>query len=170
MNPVDIAVTAENRIKGMLEIRDCVRNLIEYQIEDYSDTDIKAEQDTLNRLYDTFIKKYGLINSRANNMAFSEDSSYCLLCSLEVLDENSELLRKADMFTKRTIKQHTIVTSVDTASEALILSISERACVDMGFMQSLTGKSGFFRRIAESSILTISLKTFAYHKAKLTRL
>src|SRR5659263_79213 len=142
MNPVDVAITAENRIKGMTQIRDCIRNLIEYQIEDYSDNDIKSEQDKLNRLYDTFTKKYGLLNSRANNMAFSEDSSYCLLCSLEVLDENSELLRKADMFTKRTIKQHTIVTSVDTASEALTLSISERAGVDMGFMQSLTGKSG----------------------------
>ena len=141
MNPVEVSVTAENRIKGMLEIRDCVRNLIEYQIEDYSDIDIKTEQDKLNRLYDAFTKKYGLINSRANNMAFSEDSSYCLLCSLEVLDEYGELARKADMFTKRTIKQHTTVTSVDTASEALALSIAERAQVDMGFMQSLMGKS-----------------------------
>jgi N12 class adenine-specific DNA methylase len=141
MNPVDVAITAENRIKGMLGIRDCVRNLIEYQIDDYPDSDIKEEQDTLNRLFDTFTKKYGLINSRANNMAFSEDSSYCLLCSLEVIDENGELARKADMFTKRTIKQHTTVTSVDTASEALAVSIAERACVDMGFMQSLTRRS-----------------------------
>lgn len=141
MNPAQVSVTAENRIKSMIQIRDCVRTLIEYQTEDYSDDDIKSEQDNLNRLYDTFIKKYGLINSRPNSMSFSEDSSYCLLCSLEEIDENGELLKKADMFSKRTIKQHTVVTSVDTASEAIAVSLSEKAKVDMEYMCILTGKT-----------------------------
>ena len=141
MNPVEVSATAESRIKGMIGIRDCVRKLIEYQIEEYPDTAIAEQQETLNRLYDTFTKKYGLLNSRANNMVFAADSSYCLLCSLEILDENGDLERKADMFTKRTIKQHTVVSSVDTASEALAVSISEKACVDMDYMSALTGKS-----------------------------
>jgi N12 class adenine-specific DNA methylase len=141
MNPINEAITAENRIKSMIEIRDCVRTLIEYQTEDYSDSDIQREQQKLNRLYDTFTSKYGLINSRANNSSFSEDSSYCLLCSLEVIDENGEFVSKADMFTKRTIKQHISITCVDTSSEALAVSIGEKACVDMEFMKQLTGKS-----------------------------
>ena len=141
MNPAQVSVTAENRIKSMIQIRDCVRTLIEYQTDDYSDEDIKSEHDKLNQLYDTFTNKYGLINCRANNIAFSEDSSYCLLCSLEEIDENGELLRKADMFYKRTIKQHTVVTSVDTASEALAVSLAEKARVDMGYMCLLTGKT-----------------------------
>ena len=141
MNKVDVSVTAANRIKGMVAIRDCVRELIEYQTEDYSDEIIKEQQQKLNHLYDAFIAKYGLLSSRANSMAFSDDSSYCLLCSLEIMDENGELERKADMFTKRTIRQRTTITQVDTASEALAISIAEKACVDMGFMQSLTGIS-----------------------------
>jgi len=141
MFPVDVTMTAANRIKGMVEIRDCVRTLIEYQTEDYPDSDINAEQVKLNRLYDTFTKKYGIINSRANSTSFSNDSSYCLLCSLEVLDENGELQRKADMFSKRTIKAHSVVTSVDTASEALAVSLAEKACVDIGFMASLMSGS-----------------------------
>ncbi|MCM1364969.1 MAG: SNF2-related protein, partial [Ruminococcus sp.] len=141
MNLVNMSVTAMNRIKGMIEIRDCVRTLIELQTEDYSDNAIKAEQEKLNTLYDNFTKKYGLINSRANNFAFSADSSYYLLCSLEVIGENGELKRKADMFTKRTIKPNIKVTSVATASEALAVSIGEKACVDMDFMQELTGKT-----------------------------
>ncbi len=142
MNPVETSVTAAGRIKGMIALRDCVRDLIEYQTEDYSDEAIKEQQRKLNRLYDDFTVKYGLINSRGNNMAFADDSSYCLLCSLEVLDEEGELERKADMFTKRTIRQRTTVTHVDTATEALAISIAEKACVDMGFMHSLTGLSG----------------------------
>jgi len=141
MHRVETSVTAEGRIQGMIALRDCVRDLIEYQTEDYSDEAIREQQRKLNRLYDAFIDKYGLLNSRGNSMAFSDDSSYCLLCSLEILNENGELERKADMFTKRTIRQRTTVTHVDTATEALAISIAEKACVDMGFMQSLTGFS-----------------------------
>ena len=141
MNKVEVSVTAANRIKGMIAIRDCVRELIEYQAEDYSDEIIREQQRKLNKLYDEFTAKYGLLSSRGNNMAFSDDSSYCLLCSLEILDEDGNLERKADMFTKRTIRQRTIVTHVDTATEALAISIAEKACVDMDFMQSLTGLS-----------------------------
>ncbi|MHB1314584.1 MAG: DEAD/DEAH box helicase family protein [Christensenellales bacterium] len=141
MNRAETSVTAQGRIKGMIELRDCVRELIEYQTEDYDDETIRAQQRKLNRLYDAFTAKYDLINSRGNNMAFSDDSSYCLLCSLEVLNEDGELERKADMFTKRTIRQRTTVTHVDTASEALTISIAEKAGVDIGFMQSLTGLS-----------------------------
>lgn len=141
MAPVDVSATAENRIKGMIAIRDCVRNLIEMQTADYPDYEVEKEQQKLNELYDTFSKKYGLINSRANVSAFSQDSSFALLSALEVLDENGELERKADMFTKRTIKPHTPVTSVDTASEALAVSMGEKACVDMEYMCSLTGKT-----------------------------
>lgn len=141
MTPVECSATAENRIKGMIVIRDCVRSLIEMQIADYPDYEIEKEQQKLNALYDTFSKKYGLINSRANVSAFSQDSSFALLSALEVLDENGELERKADMFTKRTIKPHTPVTTVDTASEALAVSMGEKACVDMEYMCSLTGKT-----------------------------
>ena len=119
MNKIDVSLTAQNRIKGMIEIRDCVRQLIEYQTEDYPDYEIKAQQEKLNTLYDEFTAKYGLINSRGNSTAFSSDSSYFLLCSLEVLNENRELERKADMFTKRTIGARKEVTQVDTATEAL---------------------------------------------------
>ncbi len=141
MNRVETSVTAQGRIKGMIAIRDCVRELIEYQTEDYSDEIIREQQQKLNNLYDAFTAKYGLLNSRGNNMAFSDDSSYCLLCSLEILDEDGNLERKADMFTKRTIRQRTSVTHVDTATEALAISIGEKACVDIGFMQTLTGLS-----------------------------
>ena len=141
MTPVDCSATAENRIKGMIRIRDSVRTLLEMQTEDYPDSEIKAEQEKLNRLYDEFTKKYGLINSRANVSAFSQDSSYSLLSALEVLDDNGELERKADLFTKRTIKPHTPVTSVDTASEALAVSMGEKATVDMAYMCALTGKT-----------------------------
>ena len=141
MTPVDCSATAENRIKGMIRIRDSVRTLLEIQTEDYPDSDIKAEQEKLNRLYDEFTKKYGLINSRANVSAFSQDSSYSLLAALEVLDDNGELERKADLFTKRTIKPHTPVTAVDTASEALAVSMGEKAAVDMAYMCALTGKT-----------------------------
>ena len=141
MAPVDVSATAENRIKGMIAIRDCVRNLIEMQTADYPDYEVEKEQQNLNELYDNFSKKYGLINSRANVSAFSQDSSFALLSALEVLDENGELERKADMFTKRTIKPHTPVTSVDTASEALAVSMGEKAQVDMEYMCSLTGKT-----------------------------
>ena len=141
MNPVDVSVTAESRIKGMIGIRDCVRTLIEYQTEDYPDGDIKAEQEKLNRLYDDFSKKYGLISGRANNSAFNSDSSYCLLSSLEVLDDEGNFLRKADMFSKRTIKQKVTVQSVDTASEAYALSLAEKARIDMPYMSQLTGKN-----------------------------
>ena len=141
MTPVDCSATAENRIKGMIRIHDSVRTLLEMQTEDYPDSDIKAEQEKLNRLYDEFIKKYGLINSRANVSAFSQDSSYSLLSALEVLNDNGELERKADLFTKRTIKPHTPVTSVDTASEALAVSMGEKAAVDMAYMCALTGKT-----------------------------
>ena len=141
MHPVEVSVTAENRIRGMIELRECTRRLIEYQTEGYPDEEIAAEQQKLNALYDSFIAKYGLINSRSNKLAFSEDSSYCLLCSLEVLDEQGNLKRKADMFTRRTIRPHVAVTSVDTASEALAVSISEKARVDMDYMAELSGKS-----------------------------
>ena len=141
MHPVEVSVTAENRIRGMIELRECVRRLIDYQTEGYPDADIKAEQEKLNALYDGFTAKYGLISSRGNKLAFSEDSSYCLLCSLEVLDEEGSLKRKADMFTKRTIRPHVAVTSVDTASEALAVSIAEKARVDMEYMAQLSGKS-----------------------------
>ena len=141
MHPVEVSVTAENRIRGMIELRECVRRLIDYQTEGYPDADVKAEQKKLNTLYDSFTKKYGLISSRGNKLAFSEDSSYCLLCSLEVLDEEGSLKRKADMFTKRTIRPHVAVTSVDTASEALAVSIAEKARVDLGYMAQLSGKS-----------------------------
>ena len=141
MHPVEVSVTAENRIRGMIELRECTRRLIEYQTEGYPDEDIAAEQQKLNALYDSFTAKYGLLNSRGNKLAFSEDSSYCLLCSLEVLDEQGNLKRKADMFTRRTIRPHVAVTSVDTASEALAVSISEKARVDMDYMAELSGKS-----------------------------
>lgn len=141
MNPVEVSMTAENRIKGMIAIRDCVRTLIEYQTEDYSDAEIQAEQVRLNELYDDFSKKYGLINARANNSAFSSDSSYCLLSSLEVLDDEGNFIRKVDMFSKRTIKQKVTILSVDTASEAYALSLAEKAKIDMPYMMELTGKS-----------------------------
>ena len=141
MNPVDVSATAENRIKGMIKIRDCVRELIRLQTDDFSDSSIKSEQDKLNYIYDSFTKKYGLLNSRANRLVFSDDSSYCLLCSLEIIGENGVLKRKADMFTKRTINPHVKVTAVSTASEALAVSIGEKARVDMPFMCELTGKS-----------------------------
>ena len=140
MHPLEVSVTAENRIRGMIELRECVRRLIDYQTEGYPDADVKEEQAKLNTLYDSFTKKYGLISSRGNKLAFSEDSSYCLLCSLEVLDEDGSLKRKTDMFTKRTIRPHVAVTSVDTASEALAVSIAEKARVDMEYMAQLSGK------------------------------
>ncbi len=139
MYPQELPLTTENRVKGLIEIRECVRTLLELQTEDFPEEDIKQEQVKLNKLYDSFTKKYGLINSRANTSAFSNDSSFYLLCSLEILDENKELLKKADMFTKRTILPHREITSVDTANEALIVSISEKARVDIEFMQSLCG-------------------------------
>lgn len=141
MHKVELSVTAQNRIKGMVKIRDCTRRLIEYQLEGYSDDLIRQEQQTLNRLYDDFTSQYGLLNSRANNTAFSDDSSYCLLCSLEVLDENGALVRKADMFSKRTIRQQEPVTSCDTAADALAVSLSEKAKVDLQYMGKLTGKT-----------------------------
>ena len=141
MTPVEVSATAENRIKGMIAIRNSVRTLIELQTEDYSDSEIKAEQERLNRLYDTFSGKYGLINSRANTSAFSQDSSFSLLSALEIIGEDGELERKADMFSKRTIKPHTPVTSVDTASEALAVSLGEKATIDMDYMMGLSGKS-----------------------------
>ncbi len=141
MNKVELNATAQNRVKGMIEIRDCVRDLIEYQTKDFPDYEIKKQQYKLNTLYDNFTKKYGLINSRGNNTAFSSDSSYFLLCSLEELDDDGNLKRKADMFTKRTIGAKKEVTHVDTASEALAVSIGEKAKVDMEFMTTLTGKT-----------------------------
>ena len=138
----DLNATAKERVKGMIELRDCVQSLISQQMDGFiSDMTIQQTQRKLNRLYDTFTDKYGLINARANSLAFSDDSSYYLLCSLEILNENGDLERKADIFTKRTIKPHEVVTSVDTASEALALSISEKACVDMHYMAQLSGKS-----------------------------
>ena len=141
MNKMEVSVTAANRIKGMVRIRDCTRRLIKYQLEGYPDHLIEQEQRTLNHLYDEFTAKYGLLNSRGNNMAFSDDSSYCLLCSLEVLDENGALERKADMFSKRTIRQQEAITSCDTATDALVLSLSEKAMIDMDYMAELTGKN-----------------------------
>lgn len=141
MSPVEVSATAENRIKGMIGIRDCVRNLIELQTEDYPDSEIKQAQEKLNTLYDGFTKKYGLINSRANTSAFSDDSSYALLSALEVINEDGELERKADMFFKRTIKPHKPVTEVDTADEALAVSMGEKAAIDMEYMMELSGKS-----------------------------
>ena len=141
MSPVEVSATAENRIKGMIGIRDCVRNLIELQTEDYPDSEIKQAQKKLNTLYDSFTKKYGLINSRANTSAFSDDSSYALLSALEVINEDGELERKADMFFKRTIKPHKPVTEVDTADEALAVSMGEKAAIDMEYMMELSGKS-----------------------------
>ena len=141
MTPVEVSATAENRIKGMIAIRNSVRTLIELQTEDYPDSEIKTEQERLNRLYDTFSGKYGLINSRANTSAFSQDSSFSLLSALEIIGEDGELERKADMFSKRTIKPHTPVASVDTASEALAVSLGEKATIDMDYMMELSGKS-----------------------------
>lgn len=141
MKPVELSVTAQNRVKGMIAIRDCTRALIGYQTEGYPEATIAGQQEKLNLLYDQFQKKYGLLNSRANSMVFSDDSSYPLLCSLEIVAEDGTLERKADMFTKRTIKPHETVTKVDTASEALSLSLSEKACIDMEYLCSLTGKS-----------------------------
>lgn len=140
MNPVEVSKTAESRIRGMIELRDCVRTLLEYQTEDYPNEEIKAQQAKLNTLYDAFTRKYGLINSRGNAIAFDQDSSYFLLCSLEILDEEKNLKRKADLFTKRTIRSHKPAEKVDTAVEALALSIGEKACVDMEYMSQLTGK------------------------------
>lgn len=140
MNPVEVSKTAESRIRGMIELRDCVRTLLEYQTEDYPDEEIKAQQAKLNTLYDAFTRKYGLINSRGNAIAFDQDSSYFLLCSLEILDEDRNLKRKADLFTKRTIRSHRPAEKVDTAVEALALSIGEKAHVDMDYMGRLTGK------------------------------
>ncbi len=141
MQPASVSMTAENRIKGLIQIRDCVRKLIEYQTEDYPEEMICTEQENLNRLYDAYTEKYGLINSRGNYLAFASDESYFLLCSLEVLDDEGNFKRKADMFTKRTIKPHREVTSVETASEALALSIGEKARVDLPYMEQLTGKT-----------------------------
>lgn len=140
MKLVELSVTRANRVRGMVAIRDCVRELIAYQTEGYADRVIEKQQEKLNRLYDAFQKKYGLLNARANSLVFSDDNSYPLLCSLEIVGEDGTLERKADMFSKRTIKPHQAVTKVDTASEALSLSLSERACVDMDYMCSLTGK------------------------------
>ena len=140
MRPVELSLTGENRVKGMIVIRDCVRELIAYQMEEYSDEVIAEQQRKLNRLYDQFQSRYGLLNSRANSLVFSEDNSYPLLCSLEIVAEDGTLERKADMFTKRTIKPHQTVTRVDIVSEALSLSLSEHARVDMEYMCTLTGK------------------------------
>ena len=141
MHPVEVSAAAGNRIRGLIGIRDCVRTLIEYQTEDYPDSMIQAEQAKLNERYDAFSEKYGRINSRANSSAFGSDSSFCLLTSLEILDDEGNFLRKADMFTRRTIRKKVIVTSVDTASEALALSLAEKARIDMGYMSQLTGKT-----------------------------
>ena len=141
IQPDSVSMTAENRIKGLIQIRDCVRKLIEYQTDDYPEEMIRTEQENLNRLYDVYTAKYGLINSRGNYLAFASDESYFLLCSLEVLDDEGNFKRKADMFTKRTIKPHREVTSVETASEALALSIGEKARVDLPYMEQLTGKT-----------------------------
>ena len=139
----DINATAEARVKGLVGLRDCVQQLIDLEMDAAApDADIRAQMAELNRRYDDFSAKYGLINDRANRLAFADDSSYYLLCALEVLDEDGRLERKADMFTKRTIKPHEAVTTVDTASEALAVSISEKACVDMAYMEQLTGKTG----------------------------
>ncbi len=149
MNPVEVSVTAANRIKGLIEIRECVRTLIEYQTEDWPDEDIQAEQKKLNDLYDNFVEKYGRINSRANSIAFRMDDSYFLLASLEVLDDERNFVRKADMFTRRTIRQKAAITKVDTASEALALSLAERACVDLGYMAGLMGGGDKIPQVVE---------------------
>ena len=149
MNPVEVSVTAANRIKGLIEIRECVRTLIEYQTEDWPDEDIQAEQKKLNDLYDNFVEKYGRINSRANSIAFRMDDAYFLLASLEVLDDERNFIRKADMFTKRTIKQKAAITKVDTASEALAVSLAERACVDLGYMAGLMGGGDKIPQVVE---------------------
>ena len=141
MEPVELPLTTENRVRGMIALRDCTRQLIEYQAENYPDEIIRREQEKLNGLYDAYVKKYGRLYTRGNNLAFSDDSSYPLLCSLEVLDNEGSFARKADMFTKRTIRPHEPVTQVDTASEALAVSLSEKAQVDLGFMSELSGKS-----------------------------
>jgi N12 class adenine-specific DNA methylase len=141
MKPVEASLTAQNRIKGLIEIRDCVRTLIEYQTEDYPYEDISHQQKELNRLYDNFADKYGRINSRANSSAFSSDSAYFLLTSLEILDDEGNFIRKADMFSKRTIRKKVVVDRVDTASEALAISLAEKAEIDMEYMSQLTGKS-----------------------------
>ncbi len=140
MNPVEVSKTAESRIRGMIGLRDCVRTLLEYQTEDYPESSIREQQAKLNDLYDRFTREYGLINSRGNAIAFDQDSSYFLLCSLEVLDEEGGLKRKADLFTKRTVRSHRPAERVDTAVEALALSIGEKARVDMAYMGQLTGK------------------------------
>lgn len=146
----DLNETAKGRVRGMVELRDCVRQLIDLQMDEYTpDSAIKEKQAELNRLYDAFSAKYGLINDRGNKLAFADDSSYYLLCSLEVLDDDNNFKRKADMFTKRTIRQQRSVTSVDTAAEALAVSIGERACVDLGFMASLMGGSEKIPQIVE---------------------
>ena len=141
MEPVELPLTTENRVRGMIALRDCTRQLIEYQAENHPDEIIRHEQEKLNGLYDAYVKKYGRLYTRGNNLAFSDDSSYPLLCSLEVLDNEGNFARKADMFTKRTIRPHEPVTQVDTASEALAVSLSEKAQVDLGFMSELSGKS-----------------------------
>lgn len=150
MMPAKVSMTAENRIRGLVEIRDSVRRLIQYQTDDYPEEMIQTEQENLNRLYDAYTAKYGLINSRGNYLAFASDESYFLLCSLEVLDDEGKFKRKADMFTKRTIKPQREVTFVETASEALALSIGEKARVDLGYMAQLTGKppGGNHQRLA----------------------
>ena len=141
MKPVDVSETMEQRMKGMVQIRDCTQELIDYQLNEYPEDMIKSKQAELNELYDAFSKKYGLINSQTNKRAFNQDSSYCLLCSLEKLDDEGNFKGKADMFSKRTIKKAEVVTSVDTASEALAVSLGERARVDLAYMSELTGKS-----------------------------
>ena len=142
MKKMGLSATTKSRVVGMVALRDCVHQLINLQLDEcVSDSEIKAKQGELNRLYDAYTRKFGLVNSRANRLAFDKDQSYYLLCSLEILDDNGELERKADMFYKRTIKQHKSVTHVDTASEALVVSIGERACVDLQFMSQLTGKA-----------------------------
>ena len=141
MEPVELPLTTENRVRGMIALRDCTRQLIEYQAENHPDEIIRREQEKLNGLYDAYVKKYGRLYTRGNNLAFSDDSSYPLQCSLEVLDNEGNFARKADMFTKRTIRPHEPVTQVDTASEALAVSLSEKARVDLGFMSELSGKS-----------------------------
>ena len=137
----DLPITTISRIKGMIELRDCVRDLIDLQTEDYPEENIKVAQAKLNRMYDSYVKKYGIINSRGNRLAFEADSSYYLLCSLEVMDSEGRFVRKADMFSKRTIKAYKEITSVDTANEALIVSLSEKASVDLEYMSKLTNKT-----------------------------
>lgn len=141
MKPVEVSEAMEQRMKGMVKIRDCTQELIDYQLNEYPEEMIKNKQTELNELYDLFSKKYGLINSQTNKRAFNQDSSYCLLCSLEKLDDEGNFKGKADMFSKRTIKKAEVVTSVDTASEALAVSLGEKARVDLDFMSELTGKS-----------------------------